>query len=185
MERGTRWSGSKRHPEWASSQARPGEQKEGSSDRYGGLSLLWPSGTFPGLWTGDVKDLTPLFLALLRLQSTFAFACRRPCTGRRDICTVPIASEKQKFQGGGGDPRMGWDSVVQVGLGEDGGGRGGLPEARSWRPAVGSGSPGSLTLLTTCRIDCYHRFHLTTGRVLGTCPDLMFLNYSDLTSSPR
>lgn len=63
----------------------------------GSWSLDLPSGTFPGLWNGDVEDLTPLLLALLGLQSTFAFACRRPCKRQPGIYSVPIAAEKQSW----------------------------------------------------------------------------------------
>lgn len=118
--------GSKRHPEWASSQARPGEQKERLAVRSGDLSLF--SGTSRCFWSGDAEDLTPFFLALLRLPGMFAFACLTPCKRRQGICSVPDAAEKQSWLGKR-DFRDGVDTPTWCGISACG---------PSWGSAVGA-----------------------------------------------
>lgn len=111
-------SGSKRGPEWASSQAPPGEQKEGPAGMPGGWSLDLPCGTFPGLWNGGVEDLTPSIPGSSETLQTAA-------------APVPIAAEKQSWpesetsRNGWRRRRMGWDSVVWARLGTARGSRGG------------------------------------------------------------
>lgn len=54
------------------------------------LGLSWPLE-----W--DAEDLTAFSSVLLRLQGIFAFTCLRPCERQQDICSVPIATEKQSW----------------------------------------------------------------------------------------
>lgn len=74
---------------------------------------------------------------------------------------------------------MGWDSVAQARLGDS--------EGAHQKPGAG-GPPQALGLVvrelnsSDHMQNCYHKFHPTTGRVLGTCSDLIFLNISALLS---